>query len=65
MDSVTKARIRLRAYPRLIAECRKEGKVYASCVAAKHDIKLNDCANEFQNFKNCLVISAKKFVTKL
>ncbi|KAK7591229.1 hypothetical protein V9T40_002842 [Parthenolecanium corni] len=65
MDAVTKARTRLRMYPRLIAECRHEGKIYASCVASQEDIKQNACVNEFQQFRNCVLRAAVKLGTNI
>ena len=65
MEAVNKAKTRIRNYPRLIAECRKAGKVYASCVSAKQDIQLDACRKEFDSFKACVVKNALKFGTKL
>lgn len=58
MDAISKARARLCMYPRLVAECRKEGKIYASCVAVQEDIKQNSRVNEFRQFRNCVLKSA-------
>lgn len=65
MDAVNKAKTRIRNYPRLVVECRKEGKVYASCVSAKQDIQLDACRKEFDQFKACLVKTAVKLGTKV
>ncbi len=65
MEAVAKARNRIRLYPSLIGECRHEGKLYASCIASQKDIRLDSCANEFRNFKNCLVKTAVKLGTRI
>lgn len=65
MDSVTKARRRFRQYPVILAKCSKEASNYAKCVLKQDNIALNDCNQEFQQFKTCLKSSAAKLKTKL
>lgn len=66
MDAVNKAKSRIRSYPRLIADCRNEGKIYATCILSKQDdVQQNACLKEFQTFKTCLIRSAAKIGTRL
>ncbi|XP_065162198.1 uncharacterized protein [Atheta coriaria] len=65
MEAVHKARNRFRQYPAVLAKCSKEGSLYAKCVLKKDSVALNDCANEFQQFKICLQKTAVSMKTRL
>ena len=66
MDSVAKARTRLRAYPKLISACAVESAAYAACVArAMGDVADGQCNEEFAAFKKCVHQAAKKAGTRL
>lgn len=65
MNSVGKAKERLRKYPMLIAQCRDSAGEYAKCVALKANIGKDDCHKEFIKFKACLIDAAKSNKTKL
>ncbi|XP_077868606.1 NADH dehydrogenase [ubiquinone] 1 alpha subcomplex assembly factor 8-like [Saccoglossus kowalevskii] len=54
------ARRKIAAFPRLLAECSKEGSVYAKCVSRKEHLQKNDCSKEFQEFYTCIQKHAKK-----
>lgn len=65
MESVKKAKHRLRQYPKLILECKEYAQAYAICVTSKRDLKKDDCKQEFDRFKACLVEAAARNKTKL
>lgn len=65
MNAVLKAKARTPSYPRLIANCRNESKIYATCVSSKQDVPQNACLKDFQNFENYLIRSAAKLETRL
>lgn len=65
MESVKKARDRLKAYPKLVAQCSSVATEYARCVALKDNVMKGDCNTEFEAFKKCLMESAKRMKTKL
>lgn len=66
MESVKKAKHRLRQFPKLLFECRELGHVYAACVTSKrNDIKKDECKKEFDRFKACLAEAAAKHNTRL
>ena len=65
MESVNKAKNRLKKYPLLILDCQQQGALYAKCVINNGDIKKNDCLKEFEEFKNCLLKAATKRKTRL
>lgn len=65
MESVSKARSRYRQYPVILAKCSKEGTVYAKCVLKRDNININDCANEFRHFKDCLQKTASSLKSKI
>lgn len=65
MESVTKARNRLKQYPILISKCSYEAKNYANCILKKDSVNLNDCAKEFASFKNCLTKTAKELKIRI
>lgn len=57
MESVRKARLRMREAPKVLAQCKKESLVYAECVVNSYEVgTLNKdiCMKEFANFKKCL-----------
>ncbi|XP_077517273.1 NADH dehydrogenase [ubiquinone] 1 alpha subcomplex assembly factor 8 [Amblyomma americanum] len=54
MNSVQKARQRLNSYPDAFFKCSKEAVLYGKCVVAADDLKMNDCAKEFQELRNCI-----------
>lgn len=60
MESVRKARERMKRFPILLKECHEPATAYARCVAIKENVLKDDCAQEFQMFKNCLISAAKK-----
>jgi len=60
MNSVEKARVRLKALPKLIAECGNEAAMYGRCISVKENLKKNDCQKEFEGLKNCLIEAGKK-----
>lgn len=66
MESVKRARTRLRAYPQLLAACGAEGAAYARCVALKDgEARHRECEKEFSVFRTCLQTAAKKQGTRL
>lgn len=65
MESVKKAKHRLRQYPKLVLECKEFAKAYATCVTNKSDLRKDDCKKEFDRFKACLLEAAAKNKTKL
>lgn len=65
MESVRKAKQRLRQYPTLVAKCSKEATDYATCVLKANQIQINACKEEFGRFKRCLQKSAVGLKTKL
>ncbi|KAJ9588343.1 hypothetical protein L9F63_018269 [Diploptera punctata] len=60
MESVLKARQRLRRYPELLAECSAPAAAYATCVLTKENVKLKDCDREFQQFRQCMQKAAHR-----
>jgi len=65
MESVLKARQRLRHYPKLLAECSAPAAAYATCVLAKENIKQAECDHEFQELRKCLQRAAHHMGTRL
>jgi len=65
MESVKRARNRLKAYPKLAAQCTGVATEYARCVALKENVMKGDCNAEFEAFKKCLMDSAKRMNTRL
>lgn len=66
MESVTRARERLAKYPLVFAKCSKQSILYARCVLLKEgSVAKNDCAAEFEQFKNCLTLAAKDLKTRI
>lgn len=54
MESVRKAKSRLKQYPVLLGKCSSEAMAYAMCVSKKDSPNINDCSEDFKKFKNCL-----------
>ncbi|KAH0955400.1 hypothetical protein HN011_006338 [Eciton burchellii] len=65
METVKKAKKRLRQYPILIARCHESASIYAACVLAKSDLKKNACATEFNELRKCLIKTAAISNTRL
>jgi len=65
MESIKRARDRLKTYPKLVANCSSLGTDYARCVALKENVMKGDCNAEFEAFKKCLMDSAKRMKTRL
>lgn len=65
MESVNKARHRLKQYPVLLGKCSSEARIYANCVLKKDSVNLGDCAEEFNKFKNCLTKTAKELKIRI
>lgn len=65
MDSVLKAKRRLKLFPTYLAECSSEGAVYAKCVVQTDDPKMNQCNKEFDAFRKCLQHAAKKHSSRI
>ena len=65
MESIKRARARLRAYPRLLAACTTEGAAYARCVALKEgEARQGECGREFGEFRRCVQDAAKRLGTR-
>ncbi|PSN40336.1 GPI mannosyltransferase 1 [Blattella germanica] len=65
MESVLKARQRLRRYPEILVECSAPAAAYATCVLAKENVKQLECEREFQEFRHCLQKAAHRMGTRL
>lgn len=65
MESVRKAKQRLRNYPILLGKCAETATVYAACVSRDLNIQHKTCDKEFQKFKECLQKAAQEMKTKL
>lgn len=65
MESVKKAKNRLKNYPLLLAKCAESAAVYASCVTRDLNVKQHICDKEFREFNKCLQQAAKDLKTKL
>ena len=65
MESVRKAKQRMRNYPILLGKCAEPAKVYAVCVSRDLNIQHKTCEKEFLLFKECLQKAAKDMKTKL
>lgn len=65
MESVQKARQRLRQYPKLLIECSAPAAAYATCVLAKENVKQAECDREFQELRQCLQRAARHMGTRL
>lgn len=64
MESVRKAKERMRKFPVLLKDCHEPATNYARCVALKSNVLKDDCTTEFSLFKECILRSAKKLGTK-
>lgn len=65
MESVVKARQRLRRYPELLMECSGPAAAYATCVLARENVKQAECDREFQELRQCLQRAARHVGTRL
>ncbi|XP_073844604.1 uncharacterized protein [Musca autumnalis] len=65
MESVRKAKQRLRNYPLLLGKCAESATVYAACVSRDLNVQHKSCDKEFQLFKDCLKQATKEMKTKL
>jgi len=65
MESVLKAKRRLKLFPKLLGSCGVEGTAYAKCVVQTDDPKLHQCQKEFLMFKKCLEQAAKAHSTRI
>lgn len=65
MESVQKARRRLRRYPELLIQCSAPAAAYATCVLAKENVKQGECDREFQELRQCLQRAAHQKGTHL
>lgn len=65
MESVLKAKQRLRRYPELLVQCTGPATAYAMCVLAKESIRHAECDREFQEFQLCLQKAARHLGTRL
>ncbi|KAG8269294.1 hypothetical protein J6590_004588 [Homalodisca vitripennis] len=66
MESVSKAHSRMLKFPKLLVECRQEGAAYATCVSANQDnLRKDNCKQEFEKLKKCVVKAAAKLGTRI
>lgn len=65
MESVKKAKQRLRNYPLLLGKCAESATAYAACVTRDLNVQHKICDKEFQLFKDCLHKACKEMKTKL
>lgn len=65
MESVKKAKARLRNYPVLMAKCGEAAAKYAACVTKDFNVKHKSCQSEFDALKSCLERQAKSLKTRL
>lgn len=66
MDSAKRAKLRLGMYPQLLGKCGETASVYAKCVVIKEaKVSKDDCLQEFQQLKNCMMQAAKQMKTRL
>lgn len=65
MESVLKAKNRLKLFPKLLGICAAEGAVYAKCVSQTDDPKFHQCQKEFLVFRKCLEEAAKSAGTRI
>ena len=65
MESLSRARSRLRAYPRLLSACSAEGAAYARCVALKDgEARRGECEQQFSEFRRCVQQAARRLATR-
>ncbi|KAL1440276.1 hypothetical protein MTO96_001216 [Rhipicephalus appendiculatus] len=60
MNAVEKARRRLASYPDAFLKCSKQAVQYGKCVATADDLKVHDCAKQFQQLKYCIEKHVKR-----
>lgn len=60
MESVKRAKQRMKNYPTLITRCSVSASKYAACVTRNFNISHNACENEFNEFKKCVMDAAKQ-----
>lgn len=65
MESVRKAKQRLRNYPILLGKCAETATIYAACVSRDLNVQHKSCDKEFQLFKECLQKASKEMKTRL
>ncbi|XP_067627637.1 uncharacterized protein [Eurosta solidaginis] len=65
MESVRKAKQRLRNYPLLLGKCADKAAIYAACVTRDLNVQHLICDKEFEEFNACLQKAAKEMKTKL
>lgn len=65
MESVRKAKQRLRNYPVLLGKCADKAAVYAACVTRDLNVQHHICDKEYKQFSECLQKAAKEIKTKL
>jgi len=65
MESVKRAKLRIKSYPIFLSKCSKSASVYAACVTQDLNVNKNVCEKEFMEFKNCLIKEAKNLKLKL
>lgn len=65
MESVLKAKRRLKLFPTYLAECSSEGALYAKCVVQTDDPKMHQCEKEFAAFRKCLQSAAKRHSSRI
>lgn len=65
MESVNRAKNRMKHYPILLGKCSLEARAYANCVLKKDSVNLNDCLDDFKKFKNCITKTAAQMKIKI
>lgn len=65
MEATKSAKQRFRQYPALLAHCGKAAKKYATCSITSSHLSKNDCLQEFNELKACLLKAAATKNTKL
>jgi len=65
MESVLRARQRLRQLPRHLKACPTPAAAYARCVCLKEAVLQGECQREYEELTRCLKDAAKKAGTRL
>lgn len=65
MESVNKAKHRLKQYPLLLGKCSVEARSYANCILKKDSVTFGECTDEFKKFKNCITKTASQLKMKI
>lgn len=65
MESVRKAKQRLKQYPIMLGKCSESAAIYAACVTRDLNVSHRLCEKEFVEFKKCLRNVAQQMKTKL